>query len=66
MFKQITNLNGDEIYLITSLWIFIIFFVIVGLMLFYMKKDHIQYMKDLPFDDKNDNNVCSPDETLKI
>jgi len=66
MFKQITNLNGDEIYLITSLWIFIIFFVIVGLMLFYMKKDHIQYMKDLPFDDKSDNNKCSTEETLKI
>ena len=66
MFKQITNLNGDEIYLITSLWIFIIFFVIVGLMLYYMKKDHIQYMKDIPFDDKDDTNKCSTDETLKI
>lgn len=51
MFKQITNLHGDEIYLITSLWIFIIFFVIVGLMLFLMKKEHIQYMKDIPFDE---------------
>ncbi len=66
MFKQITNLNGDEIYLITSLWIFIIFFVIVGLMLFYMKKDHIQYMKDIPFDDKDDINTSSTDETSKI
>ena len=66
MFKQITNLNGDEIYLITSLWIFIIFFAIVGLMLFYMKKDHIQYMKEIPFDEKDENNTCSTDETLKI
>ena len=66
MFKQITNLNGDEIYLITSLWIFIIFFVIVGLMLFYMKKDHIQYMKDLPFDDAGNKNEGATDEILKI
>jgi F420-0:gamma-glutamyl ligase-like protein len=51
MFKQITSLQGDEIYLITSLWIFIIFFVIVGLMLFFMKKDYIQYMKDIPLNE---------------
>jgi len=51
MFKQITNLQGDEIYLMTSLWIFLIFFVVVGLMLFFMKKDHIQYMKEIPFDE---------------
>ena len=51
MFKQITNLQGDEIYLITSLWIFLIFFVVVGLMLFFMKKDYIQYMKEIPFDE---------------
>jgi len=50
MFKQITNLNGDEIYLITSLWIFLVFFVLVGCMLFWMKKDHVDYMKDIPFD----------------
>ena len=51
MFKQITNLQGDEIYLMTSLWIFLVFFIIVGLMLFLMKKDHIQYMKEIPFDE---------------
>ena len=51
MFKQITNLQGDEIYLITSLWIFLLFFVLVGIMLFLMKKDHIQYMKEIPFDE---------------
>lgn len=62
MFKQITNLNGDEMYLITSLWIFILFFALVGLMLFFMKKDHIQYMKELPFDDEDLSNNCSPEE----
>jgi len=51
MFKQITNLNGDEIYLIASLWVFLVFFVLVACMLFWMKKDHINHMKDIPFDD---------------
>lgn len=51
MFKQITNLHGDEIYLIISLWIFIVFFVTVAIMLFFMKKDYVQYMKEIPFDD---------------
>lgn len=51
MFKQITNLNGDEIYLIASLWIFLFFFILVACMLFWMKKDHINYMKDIPFQD---------------
>lgn len=51
MFKQITNLQGDEIYLIVSLWIFIVFFVTVGVMLFFMKKDYITYMKEIPLDD---------------
>ena len=51
MFKQITNLQGDEIYMIISLWIFIVFFVVVGIMLFFMKKDYIKYMKEIPFED---------------
>ncbi|QBQ42202.1 hypothetical protein [Sphingobacterium psychroaquaticum] len=56
MFKQLTNLNGDEMYLITSLWIFLVFFVLVACMLFWMKKDHIDYMKDIPFDDDEKQN----------
>lgn len=51
MFKQITNLQGDEIYLIVSLWIFLVFFVSVGIMLFFMKKDYIQYMKEIPLNE---------------
>ena len=66
MFKQITNLQGDEIFLITSLWIFIIFFVVVGLMLFFMKKDYIQYMKEIPFDESENESNGLADETLKI
>jgi len=51
MFKQITNLQGDEMYLIVSLWIFLVFFVTVGIMLFFMKKDYVQYMKEIPLED---------------
>ena len=66
MFKQITNLQGDEIYLIISLWIFIVFFVAVGCMLFFMKKDHIQYMKEIPFDGSEQENDYSPEEQEKL
>ncbi|RQP17207.1 MAG: hypothetical protein EAS52_09460 [Parapedobacter sp.] len=52
MFKQITDLSGNEWYLIVSLWIFLVFFIIVGIMLFRMRKDYIDYMKDIPMDDE--------------
>lgn len=50
MFKQITNLDGNEWYLIVSLWIFLIFFIVVGIMLWRMKKEHVDYMKDIPLE----------------
>ncbi|UIR56614.1 hypothetical protein LZQ00_02060 [Sphingobacterium sp. SRCM116780] len=61
MFKQITNLNGSELYLIASLWIFLVFFIIVGIMLFRMNKDHISYMKQLPFQEDDNNKNQSSD-----
>ena len=64
MFKQITNLNGDEVYLIASLWVFLVFFVLVACMLFRMKKEHIQHMKDIPFTD--DQTVEEQDQSLRI
>jgi hypothetical protein len=66
MFKQITNLHGDELYLIISLWIFIVFFVFVGMMLFFMKKDHVRYMKEIPFDDMEKETDCLPEEKVKL
>lgn len=54
MFKQITNLDGGEIYLITSLLIFLVFFLIVGLYLIKMNKQQVQIMSALPFNDKNE------------
>ncbi|WP_207534253.1 hypothetical protein [Desertivirga arenae] len=52
MFKQfIDKVGGSEVYLISSLWIFLIFFILVAVMLFKMKKDHIEYMSELPLND---------------
>lgn len=50
MFKQITQLNGNEAYLIASLWIFLIFFLLVALLLLRMKKQHSTYMSRLPME----------------
>ncbi|MFZ4263576.1 hypothetical protein ACFRAE_16165 [Sphingobacterium sp. HJSM2_6] len=51
MWRQITNLQGDEIYLIISLLIFLSFFIMVAIMLFTMKKSFVDYMKGLPFEE---------------
>lgn len=51
MFKQITNLNGNEWYLIVSLLIFMVFFIVVTIMLLTMKKDYNDYMRSMPLDD---------------
>ena len=52
MFRQfLENVTGSSIYLISSLWIFFIFFILVIVMLFKMKKNHIQYMSNLPLND---------------
>lgn len=57
MFKQITSLDGNEWYLITSLWIFLIFFIVVGIMIYRMRKDHMEYMGNLPLEDSTDENL---------
>lgn len=52
MFKQITDLSGNEWYLIVSLWIFLVFFIVVAIMLFRMQKEHVDYMKGMPMDEE--------------
>lgn len=51
MFKQITDLSGNEWYLIASLWIFLLFFIAVGIRLFRMRKADADYMKSIPMDE---------------
>ncbi len=51
MFKQIRDLAGGEVYLIVSLIIFMIFFLIVGVYLIKMNKAHIVEMSNLPINE---------------
>jgi hypothetical protein len=49
MFKQFINtLNGNENYMLLSLFIFFAFFVVATIYLIRIKKAHIHYMSDLP------------------
>lgn len=56
MFKQfVDQVSGADQYMIASLLIFFIFFVIISLLLIKMNKNHISYMRNLPLaDDNND------------
>ena len=56
MFRQfVDKVTGGDVYLIASLLIFMIFFIIIGLLLIRMNKNHIKYMTELPLnDDKPD------------
>jgi len=52
MFKQFSTLiNGNEVYLLTSLGIFVLFFIIVTLMMLRMRKDTVNYMSALPLNE---------------
>ena len=58
MFKQFLNTVTDSnIYLITSLWIFLIFFVLVTVMLIKMSKEHIRHMSELPLNEDKEENL---------
>ncbi len=53
MFRQfLEHVDDKQIYLITSLAIFFLFFVLVGVMLLMMKKDEVTYMSQLPINDE--------------
>lgn len=52
MFKQfLESVNDKQGYLITSLSIFLLFFIGVAVLLLLMKKDEIKYMSELPLND---------------
>ncbi|WP_432713392.1 hypothetical protein [Pedobacter sp.] len=55
MFKQFLNQVDDkQVYLITSLGIFLFFFLMVGLILWMMKKEEVNYMSQLPLTEEED------------
>jgi len=51
MFKQITDLAGGEYYLIGSLLMFLVFFLLVAAHLFRMDKPYVNQMSQIPFDE---------------
>ena len=52
MFKQFTeNITGNQGYLISSMGIFVVFFIVVTVMLIKLRKKHVDYMSDLPLED---------------
>jgi hypothetical protein len=52
MFKQFTqNISGNQVYLISSLGVFFIFFIVVTILLIRLRKQHVDYMSDLPLED---------------
>lgn len=53
MFKQFLHqTDGNQDYLITSLGIFMLFFIVVAILLIIMKKDEVKYMSELPLNDE--------------
>lgn len=61
MFNQIKDLAGGEFYLISSLLVFMLFFIIVGIYLIKLSKTHINAMSNLPIDDSQTNCVYEKD-----
>lgn len=54
MFKQfINNFAESQVYLITSLWIFLIFFILVVFITTRMSKKHIDHMSQIPLNDND-------------
>ncbi|SDP97042.1 hypothetical protein SAMN05428975_4390 [Mucilaginibacter sp. OK268] len=52
MFKQFTeNINANQAYLLFSLGIFFVFFIVVTIMLIRIRKQHVDHMRDLPLHD---------------
>ncbi len=55
MFKQfLDKVDGNQGYLLSSLGIFMLFFILVAVLLLTMKKDETKYMSELPLKDDQD------------
>ncbi len=61
MYSQyLDNLTGGQIYLISSLGVFFVFFIVVTILMFRLKKAHVNYMSDLPLEEDNTSNTFKP------
>jgi multisubunit Na+/H+ antiporter MnhC subunit len=58
MFRQLLNkIQGADIPMISSLLIFFIFFILVGIYLLIIDKNHIKHMSNLPFEGEKENSI---------
>jgi hypothetical protein len=48
------SIDGVEVYPIVSLLVFFVFFVVLGIYVFKLSKNHISEMKQAPLDDTNE------------
>jgi cytochrome c oxidase cbb3-type subunit IV len=48
------SIEGINIYPIISLAIFFTFFIMLGVWVFIQRKEHIDYLSKMPFDDNNE------------
>jgi hypothetical protein len=52
MFKQFTeNIDANQAYLLFSLGIFFVFFIVVTIVLIRIRKPHVDHMSELPLRD---------------
>ncbi|MES2377851.1 MAG: hypothetical protein V4553_14790 [Bacteroidota bacterium] len=60
MFKQFTeNISGNQAYLLFSLCIFLLFFIVVAIILIRIRKPHVDHMSQMPLND----NLIDPSKT---
>ncbi len=58
MFRQFTeHIQGNQVYLLFSLFIFLVFFIVVALLLLRLRKQHVDYMSDIPLQDCTEENI---------
>jgi cbb3-type cytochrome oxidase subunit 3 len=62
MFKQFTeNISGNQAYLLFSLCIFLLFFIVVAIILIRIRKPHVDHMSQMPLND----NLIDQSKTLQ-
>lgn len=55
MYKEALNdIEGVEVYPLFSLFIFVVFFIVLGVYVTTMKKAHVNELKHLPFEKENE------------
>lgn len=57
MFKQFTeHVKGTQIYLLCSLGIFLVFFIVVTVLLIRLRRQYVEHMSDMPLHDSMNEN----------